>query len=113
MGVVRVKNGVQFTVIAPAGFRILSALDQTATKLDVDLIITSACDGQHSGPEDPHKKGEAYDVRSQGFTADEKDDILTEVMGILGWEHFFGFLEAPDTDDEHFHIQRKKGTVYP
>lgn len=113
MGIVQVKSGVQFLVIAPAGFRILSAIDDCAAKLELDLVITSACDGAHSGPADPHHTGEAYDLRSHDFTAEQKDRILAEIMNKLGWERFYGFLEKPGTDDEHFHFQRKKGTTYP
>jgi hypothetical protein len=111
--VIRVKEAVQFLKIAPAGFRILSAIDQAAKKCAVDLVITSACDGCHSGQNDPHHRGEAYDVRSHDFSAEQKQRILAEVMGALGWEHFYGFLEAAGTDNEHFHFQVKKGTVYP
>ena len=113
MNVVRVKEGVKFTVIAPGGFRILGAIDDACQKVGVDLTITSACDGEHSGPNDPHHRGEAYDVRSHDFTEEQKDDILTEVMTYLGWDHFFGFLEAMGTDNEHFHFQVKKGTQFP
>ena len=113
MGVVHVKDSVQFSKIAPAGFRILSAIDDCAAKLDLDLVITSACDGTHSGEADPHHSGEAYDVRSRDFTPEQKDRILAEIMAKLGWERFYGFLEAPNTDNEHFHYQRKKGTSYP
>lgn len=113
MGVVLVKSNVLFTVIAPAGFRILSAIDQTAQKLDCDLIITSACDGEHSGPSDPHHTGEAYDVRSHDMSPEQKDRVLAQIMNYLGWDRFYGFLEVPGTDTEHFHFQRKKGTVYP
>lgn len=113
MGVIRVKEAVSFAKIAPAGFRILSALDQVAAKLDADLIITSGCDGTHSGPEDPHHSGEAYDVRSHDFDQLTKDKILAAAMTILGWSAFYVFLEAEGTDNEHFHFQRKKGTVYP
>jgi hypothetical protein len=111
--VVRTKPGVLFTVIAPGGFRILSAIEQTAQKLDCDLTITSACDGQHSGPDDPHHRGEAYDVRTHDFTPEQKDQVLAEIMAILGWDHFYGFLEAAGSDNEHAHFQVKKGTVYP
>jgi hypothetical protein len=113
MSVVRVKDGIEFTMIAPGGFRILSAIDQIAAKIGMDLTITSACDGEHSGPNDPHHRGEAYDVRSHDFPDAEKTDFLNSVMTILGWDRFFGFLEAPGTDNEHFHFQVKKGTVYP
>ena|SRR5258708_40052258 len=113
-GVVRVKPGVLFTVIAPGGFRILSAIDQTAYTLGIDLTITSACDGEHSGPDDPHHRGEAYDIRTHDLTIEQKNDILNEIMNnIFDWDHFYGFLESPDTDNEHIHIQVKKGTVYP
>jgi hypothetical protein len=113
MGVVRVKTGVQFTVIAPGGFRILSAIDQTAKILDCDLTITSACDGEHSGPDDPHHRGEAYDVRTHDLTPDQKYAALTQIIAILGLDHFYAFLEDEGTENEHLHAQVKKGTVYP
>lgn len=113
MGVVRVKSGVLFSQIAPGGFRILSAIDQTAAKLGLDFVLTSGTDGVHSGENDPHHRGEAYDLRSHDFTPEQKDLILANVMNLLGWEHFYGFLEAPGTDNEHFHWQVKKGTTYP
>lgn len=109
----RTKPGVYFSVISPAGFRILSAIDQTAVALSVDLVITSGTDGAHSGPNDPHHRGEAYDVRSQGFSPEMKQSILNGVMGKLGFERFYGFLEAAGTENEHFHFQVKKGTEYP
>ena len=113
LGVVRVKDGVSFAKIAPAGFRILAAIDLISQTLEIDLTITSACDGTHSGPTDPHHRGEAYDVRSHDLTAEIKQNILSEVMSELGTEHFFGWLEAEGTDNEHFHFQIKKGTTYP
>jgi hypothetical protein len=113
MPCVYTKSGVLFTLIAPGGFRILSAIDQTTSQLGLDLIITSGTDGVHSGPDDPHHRGEAYDVRSHEFTPDEKDKILAQIMTILEWNYFYGFLEDPGTDNEHWHIQVKKGTVYP
>lgn len=114
MGVVQVKDGVQFTKIAPAGFRILSAIDQCAASLSHDLVITSACDGEHSGPADPHHTGEAYDIRTHDFpNGSLKQQVLDGIMQKLGRDRFYGFLEAEGTDREHLHIQRKKGTVYP
>lgn len=113
MTTVQAKSGVLFTIIAPGGFRILSAIDQACQTLAMDLVITSACDGAHSGPDDPHHRGEAYDVRSHDFTSDEKDKFLATVMLLLGQDRFYGFLEASGTDNEHFHFQVSKGTTYP
>jgi hypothetical protein len=111
MGVLRVKDGVQFTIIAPGGFAILSALNTTARIVDHDLTITSACDGEHSGPEDPHHRGEAYDVRSHDVP--DKGMFLTTLRQQLSEYRFYAFLEDPGEENEHFHIQVKKGTVYP
>lgn len=113
MSVIRVKDGVAFSVIAPGGFRILSAIDQVAVNWPGDLTITSGTDGEHSGPPDPHHTGNAYDVRSQNMLPAQKPTFLSMVMAILGWDHFYGFLEAEGTENEHFHFQVKKGTTYP
>ena len=113
MSVIRVKDGVEFTQIAPGGFAILSAVQRCASLLQIDLTITSACDGEHSGPTDPHHRGEAYDVRSHDMTPEQKQDVLGNIMATLGWDSFYGFLEAAGTNNEHFHFQVKKGTIYP
>jgi hypothetical protein len=109
---IKVKEGVEFTVIAPAGFLILQALKDASKYLMKDLTITSACDGNHSGPEDPHKKGEAYDVRSNDIEIGYKEYVLDVIMRRLDGKAFYGFLESPGTLNEHFHIQRAKGTTF-
>lgn len=111
---------VRFDVIASAGHRLLAALDSVG-RIYSPLTITSACDGEHSGPDDPHHLGEAYDVRSHDYDAATKHAILIDVMITLedgepvakdgGWvtEHFFGWLEQAGTPDEHFHFQLRRG----
>lgn len=89
----------------------LAAFDSVARSLQCDLTITSACDGEHSGPNDPHHRGEAYDIRSHDFA--NKESVLQAVMNELGTEKFFGFLEDPGTENEHFHFQVRKGGTYP
>lgn len=121
------KPGATLEPIAPAGYVLLAALKATARTLELDLTITSGTDGVHSGPDDPHKTGEAYDVRSQGFTHEQKVGILAEVLAQLqrgemdapietsngiATMRFYGFLEAPGTTNEHFHFQRRRGTTY-
>jgi hypothetical protein len=112
--VVRVKEGVLFSKIAPGGFRILSAIEQVCRKLNYgDFTITSACDGVHSGPTDPHPEGKAYDVRSHNFLESQKPIILNALQALLPSDEFYCFLEKPGTPDEHWHCQVKKGTEYP
>lgn len=112
MSEIYVKQGVLFNVIAPGGFRILSAISQAANSLGIDLYITSGTDGEHSGPTDPHHRGEAYDVRSHDLTEDQKQSVLSQIMRTLG-DRFYGFLESPNSDNEHIHVQVRKGTTYP
>jgi len=109
---VKVKPGVEFTTIAPAGYCILAAIKAASVRLGVDLTITSACDGQHSGPSDPHKLGEAYDVRSHDLVPELRPRVVHAVMAELGDARFFGFLEAPGTSNEHFHFQRRRFTTF-
>lgn len=110
--VVRCKAGVTFAMIAPAGFRLLGAIERCARAIGTDLTITSACDGAHSGPLDPHHRGEAYDIRTHGFREAQKQAIVAYLRQDLG-SGFFAFLEAPGTTNEHIHAQLRKGTVYP
>jgi len=113
-GIVKVKDGVEFKVIAPGGFVLLAAVVATARNLDVDLTLTSACDGAHSGPDDPHHRGEAYDIRTRDLW--HPKGVLAELVSNLEARDpglFFAFLEDDGTENEHIHCQVRKGTSYP
>jgi hypothetical protein len=115
MGTLQVKGGVDFgPSLAPAGARILEALKQVVEPLDFNLTITSARDGVHSGPADPHHSGEAFDVRSNTFQLGQKLAVLTSIRQKLYREprRFYAFLEDAGGPNEHFHIQRRAGTSY-
>jgi hypothetical protein len=111
MGTVCIKSGVKFDIIAPAGARILEVLKQLAPLLTYDITITSGTDGKHSGPTDPHKLGEAYDLRTNGLTGEQVYGMLHAIKSALG-ARFFAFLEGAGTTNAHLHVQRRKGTTY-
>lgn len=133
MGALQLKPGARLDALTVGGAAILGALFRAATNLPFDLVVTSGTDGAHSGPQDPHHRGDALDVRSQGLTPAEKSSVLALVMHDLATltHHFgrnaalvetsdglatalfFGFLEAPGTANEHFHFQVRKGSVVP
>jgi len=106
---VRVKDGVQFK-ITPGGIRILAAFDYAAWHIAHDITITSGADGIHSGPADPHPKGDAYDARIHDLP--DPQLALKALQDFLG-DRFFVWIEDAGTDNEHIHAQVKKGTVYP
>jgi hypothetical protein len=120
------KPGCSTAVIAPAGVRILAGVHAVAQAMQLDLTITCGCDAH--GPDDPHTKGNAFDVRSKDIPQTRKQELLTEMMarlcetptdaltqkdgGIVS-ARFFGWLEHAGADDEHFHFQLRNGHTYP
>lgn len=115
MAQILIKDGVDFgTDLAPAGARILDELKRIVAGYDFDVTITSARDGVHSGPADPHHSGEAFDFRTHGLTPEQRGRLLNDLQAALYRDprRFFAFIEAPGTDNEHIHIQRKAGTTY-
>ena len=132
IGCVRIKPGVRFDdpnnpgtpMIAPGGFVLLGAFASAARKLGQDFEITSGTDGEHTGPEDPHKEGKAYDGHSKNFNNKEvviqlilslADDSCSPFATSGGWAttYFFGWLEDAGTPNEHFHFQQRHGVEYP
>ena len=115
MGRLLVKPGVDFgTVLAPAGAQILDTLKRLVPAYPFDVTITSARDGVHSGPADPHHSGEAFDLRTNTLTDDQTIDLLTDIRRLLYKtpRKFYAFLEAPATANEHIHCQKRKGVTY-
>lgn len=128
MNGVRFKDGVlPINTLAPAGVRILGALDITARRVKHDLVVTCA-DKEHSAS-DPHSLGEAFDVRTHDLADDDmKRTVLRELMlelqddpeldtleqtsGGLATRRFFGWIEHPNEPNEHLHVQRRRGTTY-
>lgn len=125
MNVVRHGPAVRFDMIAPAGFRILSALDQTAQDCRVDLMVTSGTDSHATGP---HATGEAFDISVHTLSAQQIWDVKASLEELLG-PLFTVLYEVPKVPSDstlrsiaylnaaatgpHFHVQRKKGTTFP
>src|SRR6267142_2289217 len=107
---VRVKDGVKFDVIAPGGFEILSVLGYASWLLGYDIWITSGTDGEHSGPDDPHHHGRAYDVRCHDVP--DKYLLATTIANRLAARYpgkFYVFIEDDGQPNEHIHGQIRHG----
>lgn len=123
--VVRVRPGVKFDIIAPAGFRILAAIDSGSKYLGGDLWITSGTDSHAAGR---HLTGEAYDVSIKDLPTTVMLKLKRYLEQNLG-ERFTVLYEVPTLPDDpvlasiafvnpdatapHLHIQPRKNTVYP
>lgn len=127
IGCLRVKQGVEFTTISPALFRILAELERLARSMGTDLTITSASDGVHSGPNDPHKVGKAVDIRTKTLTTQQKTDLVQRLLTVLrdaddaitpvsigyATRLFYAQMEDVGGENEHLHCQLRQGRVYP
>ncbi len=132
MGVLRIRAGATIQNPAPAGLRILSALDQWALMADQDVVITSGDEGSDwRAPTDPHQTGEAYDVSLKGFDPEQLVTAYRFLAKTLG-ARFTVLFEVPPAiistlpqalidiawvntkaTGMHFHLQRKRGTTFP
>jgi len=106
---VRFKDGVQLKG-SPGGVRILATFDHVAQVIGHDITVTSGNDGIHSGPGDPHFKGDALDCRTHDLP--DKQAALKAMQDVAG-DRFFFWIEDEGLPNEHIHGQVKRGTVYP
>jgi hypothetical protein len=124
--VLRVEPGVKFDCIAPAGARIIAAVDGATKVLGIDLWISSGTEGH--GPTSPHTKGEAYDVSVKDMSIAVILKTKQYLELVLGTRFTVLYVAPSDPTDPnllsiahvnrnaaepYFHIQAKKGTVYP
>ena len=123
--VVRTTRAVRFATIAPAGFRILAAIDAATKVFGMDIVITSGTDSHTTGR---HPTGEAYDVRTIDISPAVVVKLYRHFQRVLG-ARFTVLYEAPTlpTDEtlaaittvnkhatgSHLHIQVKRDTTYP
>lgn len=115
MGKLLVKEGVDFgTSLHFAGARILDVLKVLVASYDFDVTITSSRDGIHSGPDDPHHFGAAFDLRTHDLTTAQAARLLHDLQRVLYRtpRRFYAFLESPQQPNEHVHVQLRSGTVY-
>lgn len=123
--VLRTAQGVKFDVIAPAGFRIMAALDHATQVIGQDLTITAGTNDHATGR---HTRGEAFDVRTKDLTVPTLVRLMQVLMAVLGplFTVLYEVAEKPDdpalaaiafinadASGPHLHIQPKKGTDYP
>lgn len=105
------KDGVTFACIAPAGFRILAALEHISrVVLKHPLVITAGTNGAHL-PGSKHYDGSAYDIRCKDLDGPLKQALVEALKMELG-PQFTILLEAPASPNEHVHCQLRKFTEY-
>lgn len=76
-----------------------------------NLIITSLNDGVH-GKNSRHYKDEAIDIRSKNFNTREDKRLFRQELELVLGNRFRVLLENEGTENEHFHVQVKKGTQF-
>ena len=106
------KPDVRFRIITPALVRmegILLLASGILPDLPAEgLVITVGSNGQHM-KNSRHYSGEALDLRSKSFrNGAVRAAFMGSLQQLLG-PQFSVLLEDAGTDNEHFHIQVRKG----
>ena len=119
MAVIRCKTGVRFRQFPPGLLRILEVLGQIALDgqalvpgLPNELVITSANDSEHL-PTSRHYRDEALDIRCKSFPNQATKDIFCMTLRARLGPKFTVLHEYPGGEQEHVHIQVRKGGTYP
>ena len=123
IGTTMLKPGVQIDGLQPAGIRILSTIDQVAKMSGLNLVIT--CGTEDHPPDDPHTRGVALDIRSDGLPVVVIEQIHESLIDGLG-PMFTVLYECPTAPQDmrlaaiayinasasapHFHVQLKRPT---
>ena len=122
------KGNVRLKGVTPALAWIFYVLDGFVRKRGGDTIpdtitITAIYDGVHVA-NSKHYTGEAIDIRSKNFrTVADRLRFRSELESLLnthpvavaqGMGNCFRVLyESAGTDNEHFHVQVKRGVTFP
>ena len=113
MARVACKTSVRLKALTPALLRLLRGVYAVAEQAaDVPtVVITSINDSMHS-TSSRHYTDEAIDLRSKNFpTLTAKAAFAANLRAELG-PAFTVLFEGAGTDNEHWHLQPRKGTTY-
>lgn len=115
---IAVKEDVRFHRFTPTLIRIISALDFIRMQgrtlvpgMPDELMITSAHDGKHMDGS-RHYFDEAIDVRSHNFPNRACKDLFCHALRAHLGQMYTVLFEAEGTPNEHFHIQKVKGSPH-
>ena len=73
-----------------------------------DIVITSVNDGAHMAGS-KHYKNQAVDIRSKNFMSNADKHLFCARLGNWLGETYTVLFENVGLDNEHFHVQLKKG----
>jgi hypothetical protein len=117
MAIYTKSNAVIFTELTPGLAFILYGLEKFHRQKKVNqpdnLWITSIADFKGHVVGSRHYTNEAVDVRSKNFNSREDKRIFRAELEMFLGPFFRVLLENEGGDNEHFHIQVKKGLKYP
>ena len=94
------KEGVDSTRITPELIIALVIADFVWKSHGQDLVITSLNDSKHSRTS-LHYSGQAADLRSRYFTAEEKRSVATDLEAALGHSHDYDVV----VENDHIHLE--------
>ena len=109
----RFKPTVRIVGYSPALHRILTVLVDLENQHVVrpELVVTSIHDSTHA-PDSRHYTDDALDLRCHDLNPEERARLIENLRIELG-DRFTVLLEDPGGENEHLHLQVRKGQKYP
>lgn len=99
----KIKEGVSVRGIRPEIMLAITIIQDIFRELNVDCVITSAVDGQHS-INSLHYVGFAIDIRNKTIVVGERKRIRNRIKLHLGQEYDVIF------ETDHYHIEYQPKT---
>ena len=106
------KSEVKLDFSSVAITHILFNLSRVSNQLGLDFVVTSGNDSNKHVHDSKHYTNQAIDVRSKTFIGDLKHNVWESLKAKMG-PKFTVDLENEGKENEHFHIQVRKGISFP
>ena len=101
---INIKRGVNLKGLQPEIILALMAATEAYSAFNLDCTITSALDGEHMEGS-KHYEGLAVDLRTHTLNSEHtKTHVIVAIRNALG-DDYDVLLHAPDTINEHIHIE--------
>lgn len=99
------KYGVPNDTLREKAYEGLLKCDPIFDQYDVNTVVTSTTDSEHSHKFSAHYRGDAWDLRSKHLkTSERKKEVLYKLKGTLGPDYLV-ILELEGKPQEHIHLQ--------
>lgn len=105
---IRCKDSVRFTCLRREIWTLFGFIEDIFASHGAAAIVT--CGTEAHGPDDPHTHGFAIDLRSKHIAQNDTKHEIWQAMKDKFGPAYTVLFENEGKEQEHFHVQLKRGT---